>query len=136
MARTRRLNGFRAGELNLTAMIDVAFQLLAFFILTAHPVDVMANLDVNRPMTDVEKGVDPPAIRVTVFPGGYTVNGVTPMTLESMAEKLGRIARLDKSQTIVVQCVDDSAHGQLVDFLDVCARLGMTNLAVVSSNGN
>jgi len=74
MARKRRMNQFQAGELNLTAMIDVAFQLLAFFILTAHPVDVMANLAVARPMVDEgapEKG-DFNAIQVTVFPDGYT----------------------------------------------------------------
>ncbi|MEI6168732.1 MAG: biopolymer transporter ExbD [bacterium] len=134
MARQRRLNGFQAGELNLTAMIDVAFQLLAFFILTAHPVDVMANLNVYRPMAE-EGGQGISAIRVTVFPGGYTVNGAA-MSLTTLSEKLGRLSRIDKSQTILIQCTSESQHGQLVGFLDVCARLGLTNLSVVSSGGS
>lgn len=134
MARQRRLNGFQAGELNLTAMIDVAFQLLAFFILTAHPVDVMANLNVYRPMAE-EGGTGISAIRVTVFPDGYTVNGAA-MSLTTLSEKLGRLARIDKSQTILIQCTSESEHGQLVSFLDVCARLGLTNLSVVSSGGS
>ena len=128
MARQRRLNRFQAGELNLTAMIDVAFQLLAFFILTAHPVDVMANLNVGG-----TEGVS--AIRVTVFPDGYTVNGTT-MSLVTLAEKLGRIASIDKTQTILIQCTNESDHGQLVGFLDICAKLGLTNLSVVSSEGS
>ena len=57
MARKRRRNSFNAGELNLTAMIDVAFQLLSFFLVTAHPVDVLTNLDVFRPMAEKAKGL-------------------------------------------------------------------------------
>ncbi len=133
MARKRRMNQFQAGELNLTAMIDVAFQLLAFFILTAHPVDVMANLAVARPMVDegAPKNGDFSAIQVTVFPDGYTVGGAS-ITLEALEGKLGRIAGLNKAQTIVIQCTSESGHAQLVEFLNVCAKLGLTNLSVVS----
>lgn len=137
MARHRRQNQFRAGELNLTAMIDVAFQLLAFFILTVHPVDVLANLNAMRPMTTEGQGEIISAIRITVFPGGYTVNGATaPVPLDILAEKLGRLALIDKSQTILIQCTNDSDHGQLVSFLDTCAKLGLSNLSVVSSGGS
>ena len=135
MARHRRLNGFQAGELNLTAMIDVAFQLLAFFVLTAHPMDVMANLSVFRPMTDSGGTVVISPIKVTVYPDGYTVNGNASMSLENLTEKLGRIASIDKSQTILIQCTNESEHSRLVSFLDVCAKLGLTNLSVVSSGG-
>jgi biopolymer transport protein ExbD len=130
------MNQFQAGELNLTAMIDVAFQLLAFFILTAHPVDVMANLVVARPMVDEgpPKG-DFNAIQVTVFPDGYTVGGAT-ITLDALEGKLGRIAGLNKAQTILIQCTSESGHAQLVNILNVCAKLGLTNLSVVSlANG-
>lgn len=132
MARHRRMNTFQAGELNLTAMIDVAFQLLAFFILTAHPVDVMANLTVNRPRPEVGQGPDISAIQITVFPAGYTVNG-TAMTLDEIAGKLKRIASLEKAQPIIIQCVGASNHSQLVDLLNICAGYGLANLSVLSS---
>lgn len=135
MARHRRLNSYQAGELNLTAMIDVAFQLLAFFILTAHPVDVMANLEVFRPRADAGESPITPALKVTIFPDGYTVNGTTRLSLEKLAEKLAHTANLDKSQTIIIQCTNESDHGHLISFLDVCAKLGLHNLSVVSSGG-
>ncbi len=135
MARQRRMNGFQAGELNLTAMIDVAFQLLAFFLLTAHPVDVMANLSVTRPMGDGDVLKEVSAIHVTVFPNGYAVNGNSPVSLETLLDKFGRIADIDKSQSILIKCTNESEHSQLVAFLDVCAKLGLTNLSVVSSGG-
>lgn len=135
MARKRRLNSFHAGELNLTAMIDVAFQLLAFFIITTHPVDVMAGLDVLRPAAiQGEEPVTPPGVRVAVFADGYTVNE-TRYELDQMIVKLGKLAALDKSQTVLIQCINDAPHGRLVELLDACAMTGLTNLSVVSSGG-
>ena len=49
MARNRRISGNVAGELNLVAMIDVAFQLLSFFLITVAPVDALTHLPVARP---------------------------------------------------------------------------------------
>ena len=136
MARKRRRNSFNAGELNLTAMIDVAFQLLSFFLVTAHPVDVLTNLDVFRPMAEKASQDTSPAkvIRVTVFPDGYTINdrGVDSRQLNAL---LGKLADLDKTQTVLIQCLNDSPHGRLIELLDICAKLGLVNLSVVSSGG-
>ncbi len=136
MARKRRKNSFQAGELNLTAMIDVAFQLLAFFIITAKPVDVITNLDVFRPMAESVSSDQSPArvIRLTVFPDGYTINdrAVDSRGLNVMLTKL---AELDKTQTVLIQCLNDSPHGKLIELLDICSKLKLTNLSVVSSGG-
>jgi biopolymer transport protein ExbD len=136
MARKRRRSTFTAGELNLTAMIDVAFQLLSFFLVTAHPVDVLTNLDVFRPMAEKQtQEVSPAAvIRVTVFPDGFTINdrAVDSRQLNAL---LGKMAELDKSQTVLIQCLNESPHSRLVELLDVCVKLGLSNLSVVSSGG-
>ena len=77
MARKRRDQEWQAGELNLTAMIDVAFQLLNFFIISTHPVDVMTNLDVFRPSTEERpqnQDVEPPQmLEIMVHADGYAV---------------------------------------------------------------
>jgi len=135
MGRKRRRSSFQAGELNLTAMIDVAFQLLSFFIITAHPVDVLTNLDVFRPMNDTNaKSDNTKVIRVTVFPDGFTINerSVDSRQLNAL---LGKLADLDKTQTVVIQCLNESPHGKLIELLDVCSKLGLVNLSVISSGG-
>ncbi|MEI8122084.1 MAG: biopolymer transporter ExbD [bacterium] len=135
MGRKRRRSSFQAGELNLTAMIDVAFQLLSFFIITAHPVDVLTNLDVFRPMNDTKATSDnTKVIRVTVFPDGFTINerAVDSRQLNAL---LGKLADLDKTQTVVIQCLNESPHGKLIELLDVCSKLGLVNLSVISSGG-
>lgn len=136
MARKRRRNDAQAGELNLTAMIDVAFQLLNFFIITVRPVDALTNLDVLRPRPEAPKQQDQPvtAIRIAVFPGGYTVQERT-MEMPELKKLLERSAATDKGQTVLIECTNESQHGRLVELLDACAQYGMTNLSVVSSGG-
>jgi biopolymer transport protein ExbD len=136
MARKRRRSTFTAGELNLTAMIDVAFQLLSFFLISAHPVDVLTNLDVFRPQAEKSSQEQSQAkiIRVTVFPDGFTINdrGVDSRQLMNL---LGKLADLDKTQTVLIQCTNESPHGKLIELLDICCKLGLVNLSVVSSGG-
>ena len=136
MGRKRRRSSFQAGELNLTAMIDVAFQLLSFFIITTHPVDVLTNLDVFRPQPDqaARPDVQPKVIRITVFPDGFTIND-RGVDSRQLANLLGKLADLDKTQTVLIQCLNESPHSKLIELLDVCSKLGLVNLSVVSSGG-
>lgn len=132
MPRKRRLNRFTAGELNMTAMIDVAFQLLCFFLIAAHPTDVLTNLSVARPTIDSQPGGSD--IRITVFPDGYSVNECR-MDASRMSTLLKRLADLDPTQTVLIQCLNESPHSRFVEVLDTCAKAKLTNLSVVSSGG-
>ena len=137
MARKRRRNEEHAGELNLTAMIDIAFQLLNFFIITAHPIDVFAHLNVFRPSPEGQQNTSdrpPDMIRIMVYPDGYTINE-RPIPVRQLDDLLGRLAALDKNQTVLIQCLNQSEHGKLVELLDLCAKWGLVNLSVVSSGG-
>lgn len=137
MARQRKGFDLQAGELNLTAMIDVAFQLLAFFIITVKPVDVMAVLNVYRPSPPevTQPGPAQPAmIRIQVLPEGFSINE-HPATVEELGELLGRLARIDTTQTVVILCADAAPHERLVQVLDACAKARLSNLSVVSLAG-
>ena len=135
MARKRKKSEMRAGELNLTAMIDVAFQLLSFFIITVRPVDVLTQLDVFRPSTEQtqSKSQTPPKmIKIMIFPDGFSIND-RPVELQDLDRLLTKLAGLDKTQTILIMCASQSPHGRLVDVLDLCAKSGLINLSVVSA---
>ena len=137
MARKRRKNDARAGELNLTAMIDVAFQLLSFFIITVKPVDVFAHLSVYRPSPDAPPAKAQPEsrmIRIQVFPDTYVINE-RPVDLRQLDGLLGKLAAIDTTQTILIMCANQSPHGKLIELLDMCAKYRLTNLSVVSSGG-
>jgi len=136
MARKRRRQHLVAGELNLVAMIDVAFQILSFFIMTVRPVDVVTNLNLFRPTQESET-VPTPAmpnmIRIMIFRDAYTLNE-NPMKLKDIDKTMTQLASHDTSQTILILCRAESKHRQLVDVLDLCAKLKLTNLSVISSN--
>ncbi len=135
MARKRKKNEMQAGELNLTAMIDVAFQLLNFFVITSHPMAVTTNMDVFRPSEDktANPAKPPTVLRIMVLNGGFTLND-QPATLSMLHSKLDFITKGDKTQSVLIMCASDSKHGALVEVLDLCNRLGLKTLSVISSS--
>ena len=136
MGRKRRRQHLVAGELNLVAMIDVAFQLLSFFIITVHPVDVFTNLSVFRPSQEKVNPVDAPPpnfLRIMIYKDAYTLNE-NPMPFKNLDKVMTTLAKSDSTRTILIMCRAESKHRQLIEVLDMCARLKLTNLSVVSSN--
>jgi len=117
-------------------MIDVAFQLLSFFIITVHPVDVFAHLSVFRPSPEQVQtpGTNTGMLRVTVFPDYFAIKD-RPVTFSQLEEFLGKMASYDPTQTVLIMCTNESPHERLVVLLDLCAKVGLTNLSVVSSGG-
>ena len=135
MARKRRHSEWQAGELNLTAMIDVAFQLLNFFVITVHPVDVFANLDVFRPMAEKvitkQDEEPPPMLEIMVFKDGFAM-GKRPMTLRELDRKLEKIAGIEKGSMIIIKCTGDSTQSGLVSVLDLCAKNQLSKISIFS----
>lgn len=135
MARKRRHSEWQAGELNLTAMIDVAFQLLNFFVITTHPVDVFANLDVFRPQAEKvitkQEEEPPPMLEIMVYKEGYAL-GKRPMELSELDHKLDKIAGIDKGSMIIIKCTGDSTQAGLVNVLDLCAKNKLTKISIFS----
>lgn len=136
MARKRFKSDQHPGELNLTAMIDVAFQLLSFFLITIKPVDVLAHLQAFRPSPEKtntrEQSVE--MIKIMVLPNQYVMNDI-PVTKAQLEQKLKKYADTDASQTILIMVAKQSKHEELVELLDKCAQFKLTNLSVVSSAG-
>ncbi len=136
MARKRRKSEMPAAELPMTPMIDVVFQLLIYFLVTIHPVDVIANLDVFRPSPEKQQEqmtMPPKMIRILIFEDGYNIND-RPVDTPELDRLLSKLASIDKNQTILIMCTSTSPHERLVQVLDLCAKSGLVNLSVVSSN--
>ncbi|HMP77586.1 MAG TPA: biopolymer transporter ExbD [Kiritimatiellia bacterium] len=137
MARERkRDHSGESGELNMTAMIDVVFQLLIFFIVTQKPIDTMANLDVFRPSPESKQEqmqTPPKMIRIQIFADGFTIND-RPVGVVELESLLVRLAGIERNQTIMIMVSGSSKHEDLIRVLDLCAKTGLSNLSVVSTN--
>ena len=125
------------GEIEMTPMIDVVFQLLVYFIVTIKPVDVAAHLDVFRPAAGSpppEETAQPPKmIRVQIFPGALVINDRS-VSMRGLTGILEKLAAIKKDQTVMIMCARDSRHEDLIEVLDRCAQFGLTNLSVSSIN--
>jgi biopolymer transport protein ExbD len=115
--------------LPLSALADVVFLLLTFFLFTIRPADVLARADVRRPAFVGDKSL--PLLRIDVHREGFRLNG-RHTDLPEMDRTLNQIARISRSAEVVVACSPDSAHAGLMSVLDLCSKAGLRNVALAS----
>ena len=131
--KKKKKHGTFGLELNMTAMADVVFQLLIYLILTAKPPIVFANLDVNRPQADAAASNQkiPNMVEIMVFQDAFVLQGKRVMG-DGLRKAAKMLADLDKSQTILIKCAWDSPHEKLIEALDICSEMKLSNLSVMS----
>jgi biopolymer transport protein ExbD len=73
-------------------------------------------------------------LTVMVLPDRYMINDrmVNATELETA---LAKLAALDNRQMVLIQCINQAPHKQLIRLLDICSKLRLSNLSVVSSGG-
>ena len=145
----RKRRAHREVELNLAAMLDMAFQLLCFFILTFKPAPIEGQVSLRLP---------PPQVAVVVKGGQQAgsdetnknpVTGVNTLTISVFADpKSGQIASLGVGEThvaggitaldaklkevfadpgnpfdqVIVQVSDACRYDELMKVVDVCTQ--------------
>jgi len=149
--RQRRKSGEDV-ELNLTAMLDMAFQLLAFFILTFRPPPVEGQISMRLPppkpvLADPKSKLDVGQNESKNLPIGYNTlvvslfadpNGTlaglsvgeTPVqTLPGLDTKLKQIFA-DKDNPfdqVIVQVEEDVKYEDLMKVVEICASQKLPN---------
>ena len=99
--------------MNLAAMLDMAFQLLAFFILTFRPAPVEGHFQLHMPpavpQTDVNQSTD-----TNSSTGGETSAFVETLELYIMADNRGQVTAINVGQqTVVAGRLTGDALGKL-----------------------
>lgn len=134
-------------ELNLAAMLDMAFQLLTFFILTFRPSaiegEIMLQMPPPRPVTTVPNGQSPGSDAANTNP----VQGLSTITITVLASPDGQIDGLSIGESsvasvdalgarlhdlladtqagfdqVLIQAESNLSYQALMDVVDVCAR--------------
>ena len=94
MSRRKKRKGNEEVELNLAAMLDMAFQLLTFFILTFNPPPVEGQISLRLPPPKPVDAKDP-----TARPAGSTdskdaVKGVSTLVISAFADQGGQLGSM------------------------------------------
>ena len=145
--KKRKKNRGGDAQLEMTPMIDVVFQLLIFFIVTLNQPDILSQFDALRPSDDKSSEVKdtPASITIKGFPshpglGAYLFgndDNRRTVTLEQLRGFAGQMAKVNRNQSVVVNCTDSAPHGCLVRVLDLLADAGLHTVSVFSlDNGS
>ena len=109
-----------AADLNLTAMIDVIFLIMVYFLFAQHPLRAEAQLEAaNAAPGRPPNSARVPTLFVQVARDGFRIEG-RPATR----------AELDAGQGVRIACDPATPHQALVDVLDACAAGGLRNVTV------
>lgn len=142
--KKRRTFGMKEGEMPLSAMIDVVFQLLIYFVVTQKPVieDTFLTVDLPAPggkakdkpvqlfTIDVHRLVSDPKEDLNI----YYVNQ-QKWSFNDLRAQLKKTGEIDAKQTIIVNCGPNAKHQKLVQLLDACSDAGLSCINVVNDPG-
>lgn len=117
--------------LPLAALVDMLFLLIIFLMsITAFQQEAMSK-DVSLP--DAEVGYSSSAaapIKISVSKDGSIKLGPSHETLKSLESKLSLYARRYSDDLVLVYGDENATHGQVVEVLDLCQKLGFRNTRI------
>jgi biopolymer transport protein ExbD len=139
-------------ELNMAAMLDMAFQLLAFFILTFRPSPVESQISLrlprpistSAPAASVQPGPEvevrtenvPIAIyatndgeiaRIVIGSRSLTAQQVPEATMAGLGQELAQVLAAAPFDGAAVQVSPKLRYERLMQVVDVCTRQTLTN---------
>lgn len=147
MFHRRRRNAHGEVELNLAAMLDMAFQLLTFFILTFRPAPIEGQVSLHlpppQPVTNVKSGQSAGANTSNTNP----VQGLNSLVISAFATPSGQLATMALGEgrvdnlpqlegrlrsvlsepgspfdQVIIQVGSSLRYEELMKIIDICTR--------------
>ena len=129
--------------LPMAPLLDVVMQILCFFVVTYQMDQPESHLVVNLPSPSA--GKPPPGSKVPlllnlgVFSNGQYALGtsaanMTPMSLDNIEETIRGAVEGNKDATVLVNVSQEAKTANLIKALDLCGKLGLKNLNVMTYN--
>ncbi len=135
MALSNRKRSGGKIEIPMSAMIDVVFLLLIYFIVTYRQEIPEAHLQVNLPAPDAApRETEPtPPLELTVLPEQFLFRN-WPMGAEGIQRALLTLTTENDPQniTVLIKTHVNAPTRNLVTILDICRSVNITNLNVMT----
>lgn len=133
MIKFSQQKGNKPGDVNLTPMIDIIFNLLIFFLIVA--VISQKGLNLTLPKTSTAEKRPDKSLEITVtgderilFDGKEIGEAdVEPRLREEQAKAVG-----DKAENILLKADVDAPFGLFVMVMDTARKVGLTNLVIAT----
>ena len=119
-------------DLPLTPMIDIVFQLLIFFMVTA-VFAITPGLDIKLPEADESEAPEKENLFIVIDEQGAMKLNHKTVTYASLKRELMEKRKiLDNTTMIVIQADKNVFHGQVVRVMDISKAAGIIDLVVAT----
>jgi biopolymer transport protein ExbD len=131
-SRRKRLDGSSA--IDLTPMVDVAFQLIIFFMVSTTFITLQSGLPVDLPQatTSAVTSSDLPAVTITKDNQIYL--GGNPVTVETLTAQLKVTLEQTGLAVVVLRADKEVRHGLTVQVMDLIKQAGAQRIAIATGN--
>ena len=121
-----------AEQLDLTPMIDVVFQLLIFFMVTA-VFAITPGLDIKLPEAETAQAPDKENLFIVVDQDGNMKLNHKSVTFANLKDELvSKRAILDNTTAIIIQGDERATHGQIVNIMDIAREVGLLDQVIAT----
>ena len=133
MTRRARRTAFGM-SVNLTPMIDVVFQLIIFFVVTANLTQESVMKHIVLPTADHAQRDTTVATTVQVDADGRYYVGRTRYSLSELRTLLGRIARVrgPRNVSVVIRGDANAAHRGVKDVMNACSAQDIRQIRIAT----
>jgi biopolymer transport protein ExbD len=122
----------QAEQIDLTPMIDVVFQLLIFFMVTA-VFAITPGLDIKLPEAETAQAPDKENLFIVVDQDGNMKLNHKTVTFANLKDELvSKRAILDNTTAIIIQGDERATHGQIVNIMDIAREVGLLDQVIAT----
>lgn len=118
-------------EINITPMLDLAYVLLIIFIIMTTA--SVQGIKVNVPKASSSVSLAKPTTKaITVDTQGQVYLDTYPVTMEELESQLRSYKQVTPDFPVVIKGDRVTQYGRIMEVLDTCGRVGITQLGLVS----
>ena len=118
-------------EINITPMLDLAYVLLIIFIIMTTA--AIHGIKVNVPKASSSVSLAKPTTKaITVDSEGHVYLDTYPVTLDELESQLRSFKQVTPDFPVVIKGDRVAQFGRVTEVLDVCGRVGITQLGIVT----
>ena len=121
--------GGEDARFDMTPMMDIVFQLIAFFMIVAtyvtrEKIEVDLPLAVNAAIAENQQG----RMLIAITVDGQVWAGAQPVTLDELAEQVRQWQDIDDSSRIVIRADRGNRYGLVKQVMKVCRDAGIADI--------
>ncbi len=131
----RKKNRSALPSFQMTAMMDVIFLLLCFFITTSVFSQWEYEINITLPSAQSGKVPDrlPGEIIINIAKDGRVSVNQQDLTLDALKTRLDRLARYFPGQPVVLRADKETRYEDLIKVVDTCRKADIWNFSMATS---